>query len=130
MKNKKLVVAIVAVVLLIALMVGVYVATRPEAQEGSKSITVQVVHSDGTEKEFTYRTDAKYLAEVLLAEELVTGSEGQYGLTIESVDGESADWAADGAYWAVYIGQEYATTGVSEILVTDGGVYKLVYEKL
>ncbi len=128
MKNKKLIIAIVAVVAVIAIMVGIYAATRPETETGSKTITVTVVHKDGTEKTFTYHTDAEYLAEVLLSEELVTGAEGEYGLTIESVDGETADWTADSAYWALYIGEEYATTGASDTPVTDGGVYKLVYE--
>ena len=127
MKNRKLVITIVAVVAVIALMLGVYFATRPETQEGSKTITVYVVHSDGTEKTFTYHTDAEYLADVLLAENLVTGSTTEYGLTIESVNGETADWTADGAYWCLYIGEEYATTGASATPVTDGGVYKLVY---
>ena len=127
MKNKKLIIAIVALVAVIAIMLGVYFATRPETQEGSKTITVSVVHKDGSEQTFTYHTDAEYLADVLLAEELVTGYTGEYGLTIESVDGETADWTADGAYWCLYIGEEYAMTGASETPVTDGGVYKLVY---
>lgn len=127
MKNKKLVIAIVAVVAVIAVMLGVYAAARPETQQGAKTITVVVVHSDGSEKSFTCHTDEEYLAQVLLAEELVTGADGEYGLTIESVDGETADWTADGAYWSLYIGEEYATTGASMTPVTDGGVYKLVY---
>ena len=128
MKNKKMIVAIVAVVAVIAVMLGVYAVTRPETQQGSKTITVTVVHKDGTQVPFTYHTDAEFLSEVLLAEKLVTGSDSEYGLTIESVDGETADWTADGAYWAIYIGEEYATTGASGIAVEDGGVYKLVYE--
>ena len=127
MNNKKLVIAIVAVVAVIGIMLGVWYATRPETQQGSKAITIVVVHKDGTEKTFEYRTDAEYLAEVLLAENLVTGSESEYGLTIEAVDGETADWN-DGVYWAIYIGDEAATLGASSIPVTDGGVYKLVYE--
>ncbi len=63
--NKKRIVALVAIVVVIALMLGVYLATRPETQQGSKAITVQVAHKDGTEKTFTYRTDAEFLAEVL-----------------------------------------------------------------
>ncbi len=128
MKNKKSVIAIVAVIAVIAIMLGIWAATRPETQQGSKTITVVVVHADGTEKTFTCHTDAEYLAEVLLAEEIVTGSEGEYGLTIESVDGETADWN-DGVFWAIYIGEESATTGASGIAVTDGGIYKLIYEK-
>ena len=128
--NKKLIAVIVGVVVLIGAMLGVYALTRPETAQGSKTITVTIVHSDGQSKDFTIKTDAEYLAEVLLAEELVTGSDSEYGLTVESADGETADWTADGAYWAVYIGEEYATTGVSAIPVTDGGVYKLVYEAI
>ena len=128
MKNKKLILAIVAIAAVIGLMLGVYAATRPETAQGSKTITVTVVHKDGTEKTFIYHTDAEYLAEVLQAEGLVTGYESEYGLTVEAVDGETADWTADSAYWALYIGEEYATTGVSSTPVTDGGVYKLVYE--
>ena len=127
MNNKKLIIAIVAVAAAVGLMLGIWAATRPETQQGSKTITVVVVHEDGTEKTFEYHTDAEYLAEVLLAEELVTGSESEYGLTIESVDGVTADWN-DNVYWAIYIGDEAATTGASSIPVTDGGLYKLVYE--
>lgn len=127
MKNKKLVIALIALAAVIAIMVGVSVAMKPETSQGAKTITVSVTHKDGTVKDFEYHTDAEYLAEVLLAEELVTGSESEYGLTIESVDGETADWN-DGVFWAIYIGDESATTGASGIVVEDGGVYKLVYE--
>ena len=39
------------------------------------------------------------------------------------------DWATDSAYWALYEGDEYATTSAAGIVLVDGGVYKLVYEK-
>ena len=51
MKNKKLVIAAVAVIVVIGLMVGLWMATRPETVEGAKTFTVTVVHSDGTGKE-------------------------------------------------------------------------------
>ncbi len=129
MKNKKMLIAIVAVLAVLAFMLGIYVATRPEAQEGAKKVTLIIVHSDGTEKTLEYRTDLNNLAQLLQEKELATGSTGEYGFTIESVDGETADWNTDGAYWALYIGEEYASTGASDTLLTDGAVYKLVYEK-
>ena len=126
MKNKKIVLALVLVV---AAMVGIYVSTRPEAEAGSKNVTVVIVHKDGTQKELNYTTDQENLAALLLEMELVPGYESEeFGFTIESVDGVTADWAVDSAYWALYEGEEYATTGASGILLTDGGVYKLVYE--
>ena len=127
MKNKKLVVAAVALVLAVALLLGVYLATRQETVAGGKEITVTVVHSDGSSKDFTYRTDEEYLGPVILAEGLVEGKDGPYGLEISAVDGEAADWNMNQSYWALYIGEDYATTGADGVVLTDGGVYKLVY---
>lgn len=128
MQNKKLVISVVALVLVIALFAGIYFATRPTTQQGAKTITVIVVHKDKTEKTFTYHTDEEYLDQVLLTEGLIEGYESQYGLVIEKVDGEAAIWETDSAYWSLYIGEEYASTGVSETPVYDGSTFKLVYE--
>lgn len=130
MKNKKLILGVVALVLVVALMVGVYLATRPETVEGSKAVTIVIVYEDGTEKKLEYSTGCEYLADLLLEQELVTGyASEEYGFTIESVDGITADWSTDSAYWALYEGEAYATESAASIVLTDGGVYKLVYEK-
>ena len=127
MKNKKLVLAAVAIVLVIGLMVGVWMSTRPETESGSKGYTVTVIHKDGAEKVFKYRTDEEYLAGALLEEGLVSGEDSQYCLTIITVDGEAAVWETDSAYWAIWVGDEMAVTGASEIPVYDGSTYKLEY---
>ena len=106
MKNKKLIVAAIAVAVVIALMAGIWFATRPETEAGSKAYTVTVVHKDGSVKDFSYRTDEEYLAGALLEEGLVSGEDSQYGLTIITVDGEDAVWATDNAYWAIWIGRD------------------------
>lgn len=127
MKNKKLWLGLVSLVMVLALMVGVYLAFRPETEAGMKTFTVQVIHKDGGEKTFAYETDAAYLGTVLLEEGLIAGETGPYGLMITAVDGETADWNVDQSYWALYIGEDYATTGVDTTPVTDGGAYSLVY---
>ena len=130
MKNKKLIVAVLALVLVIAALLGVYAATRPEAVEGEKNVTVVIVYEDGTEKKLEYATACESLADLLLEKDLVTGySSEEYGFTIESVDGIMLDWATDGAYWALYEGDAYATESAAGIMLTEGGIYKLVYEK-
>ena len=130
MKNKKLVIAAAALVLVVALMAGIWMATRPETAEGAKAYAVTVVHSDGPQKVFLYRTDAEFLDDALLAEGLIAGEEGPYGLTVITVDGEDAVWDSDNAYWAIWIGEEMATTGISEIPVYDGSSFKLEYTGL
>ena len=127
MKNKKMVLILGAFVARIAAMAGVFAMTRPETTAGGKEITVAVVHADGTEKTFEYATDEEFLGPVILAEGLVEGVEGPYGLEISAVDGEAASWEENQSYWALFIGEEYATTGAYGIVLTDGGEYKLVY---
>ena len=127
MKDKKILMAVIALVAVVAIMVGIWFATRPETQEGAKTITVTVVHKDKTEKVFTYHTDEEYLGAVLLAEELVVGENGPYGLMISAVDGETADYSADQGWWQIFIGEESATLGADSIPVKDGDTFKLVY---
>ena len=69
-------------------MFGIYKVFTPKGQTGAKEITVTVVHADETSKDFVYQTDAAYLGEVLKSEELVEGTEGEFGMFITSVDGE------------------------------------------
>jgi hypothetical protein len=127
MQNKKLVISAIALVLVVALFAGIYFATRPAAQQGAKTITVIVVHKDKTEKTFTYHTDEEFLGPVILAEELVVGEEGPYGLMINAVDGETASWDVNQSYWALFVGEEYATSGADTTPINDGDSFKLVY---
>ena len=127
MKNKKVWLGLTALVLVMALMLGLYLTNRPETETGEKAFSVTVVHKAGGETVFSYKTEAEYLGAVLLEQGLIRGEEGPYGLMISEVDGETADWSVDQSYWALYIGTEYATTGVDTTPVVDGGVYRLVY---
>ena len=126
MKNKKMILAAVALVVVIAIFAGVYVATRPQAQQGAKGFTVIVVHADGSEKTFEYRTDAEKLGAVL-AEKGLIESEGADDGMFHTVDGEKADWSVNQSYWALYLGDEYATAGIYDTDIVDGTVYKLEY---
>lgn len=126
-KNSKIIIAVAALVVLIAVFVGVFLATRPDTAAGAKTITVEVVHKDESTKTFTYSTDAEYLGDVLLAEGLIEGEQGDYGLYIKMVDGEKAVYEEDGAYWAFYQGDEYASLGVDQTPINDGDTFQLVY---
>ena len=127
MKNKKLIVIALALVVLMGALLGVYMATRPETAAGAKTITVTVVHADGSSKDFTYHTDEEYLGPVLTTEGLVVGEMGPYGLMISAVDGEEAVWEVNSAYWALFVGEEYATSGADTTPVYDGSAFKLEY---
>lgn len=127
MKNKKMILAVIALVAVIAIMAGVFFLTRPETSQGDKTITVTVVHKDGTSRDFTCQTDEEFLGAVLVAEKIVEGEQGEFGLYFNTADGETADYSVDGGWWQIFVGEEAATIGADGIALTDGGVYKLVY---
>ena len=128
MKNKKLIVAVLAVLVLVGLLLGFWFGMRAKTTEGQKSFSVTVVHADGTTKDFAYKSNEEYVGVVLEAEGLITGEEGPYGMYIKEVDGERAVYEEDNADWGFYIGEEYALTGIDQTPIEDGQTYKLVYE--
>ena len=100
---------------------------RPAAVKGAKAVTVEVVHGNGTEKSFQYQTDEEYLGPLLEAEGLISGTESQYGLFVDTVDGETASYEKDGAWWKLSCDGEDAQTGADGVVLTDGGVYTWTY---
>ena len=127
MKNKKMIVIAVALLTCVAAMLGIFLGTRPETVTGTKTITVTVVHKDGSEKVFTCPTEEEYLGKVLVNENIVVGNYGEFGLYFDTADGEKADWNVDNGWWQVFIGEEAAITGADQIPIADGDTFKLVY---
>ena len=124
MKNKKLILALVALIVVVGVFAGVWLATRPQSTEGSKNITVQIVHSDKTEKVLTFSTDKEFLGELLLEEGLIEGENGYYTV----VDGEEALWnETTQAYWSLLINDQYAIQGMDTTPIVDGDVYRVEY---
>lgn len=127
MKNKKVWAGFLALILVSSAMLLLWLGSREKTIEGGKEITVTVIHSDGSEKVFTYGTDDAYLGQTIVSKGLAEGTEGAYGLEIHTVDGETASWEENHSYWAIFIGEEYATTGADGVVLTNGGEYSLVY---
>ena len=127
MSKKATIIVVIALVVAVAALVGIWAVTRPGTQDGTKTFTVTVVHGDGSEKTFTYTTDLEYVGQVLQEEGLVIGEQGEYGLFMQTVDGETAP-ADYSFYWAFYEGDGYSQFGIDQTPVKDGAVYRLVYE--
>ena len=103
------------------------IPAKPGEEAQQKTFTVTVVFKDGSQKDFIYKTTEEFVGPVLQADGLIRGNEGPYGMEITHVGGEQAIYAQDGAYWAVYEGEEYALQGIDTTPVVDGRTYKLVY---
>ena len=125
MKKRTLIIAI-ALVLAVAAMLALWFVTRPETQEGSKEFTVTVIHADESQKKFEYKTDAEKLGAFLEEKGLIDSQGADPGM-FHTVDGEKADWNENQSYWAFYVGEDYAMTGIFDTPIEDGAAYKLVY---
>ena len=120
-----------AFALLIAALSFVYATFREKAQAGSKDITISVINSAGKETMYTLSTDAEYLLGAMEEAEGLTfsGTEGPYGMMLTTVNGETADYNTNGAYWAVIVNGNYGNYGVSMQPVEDGDGFVILYDK-
>lgn len=112
---------------LVAVLVFLLQMSRPDTVAGEKHITVDVIHGDGTAEQFSYDTDAEYLGEVLLAEGLISGTEGAYGIYVDTVDGETASYEANQSWWKLLHNGEDAQTGADTIVIQDGDEFVWIY---
>lgn len=130
MENKKskkgLIAAIVLIVAIIAVAV-IYTATRPAASAGAKHITVEVIDAEGNSTVFEYDTDEEYLRGVLEPAGLIEGSDSEYGMYVTTVNGITADWDADQAWWCITQDGEMTPTGVDTTPVNDGDHFEFTY---
>lgn len=99
-----------------------------EVGQGATKFTLSITFSDGSEKTYTVSTDKTTVGDALVDAGLISGTEGQYGLMVETVDGETVTYDKDGKYWAFYIDGEYAMTGVDSTEITAGAEYALKVE--
>ena len=120
---------IIAVAVLLVLVIGALVIfnqNRPVAQEGGKTIAVAVVHGSGEKKDFSIHTDAENLRGALEQENLIEGTESDYGLYVLTVDGETADESLQ-QWWCFNDGEgNMLMTGVDDTVISDGDSYEIV----
>lgn len=119
--------SIIAVLVLVAALALTITGCKKQKEEPADADKVSfqfiVVHLDGSEKTFDITTDKETVGEALVDEKLIEGEESQYGLYVKTVDGETLDYDKDGKYWAFYINDEYASTGVDATEIESDAVY-------
>lgn len=129
-KNGKKIVIAVAVLAAAAVILGViYANFKPKPATGAKELTIEVVDDAGRSTVYTVQTDADYLRQALEETEGLTveGTESEYGLMVETVNGVTADYETDGAYWAFFVDGSYCEYGIDTQPVSDGQAYQIVY---
>ena len=110
-------------VIIAASMALLYIKTRPQAETGAKTITVQVTHADGTQRSISLETDEAWLWDAMYAEGLIDGRDDAYGKWIEQVDGETADEAARQC-WVFTRSGQWVETSCDTTPISDGEQYE------
>lgn len=122
--NKKIWLAAAALVLAVAVVLGIYFVTRPAPQQGGKTITVQVVLLEGEPSDFTIQTDEEYLRGALESIDLIEGSESEYGLFVTTVNGVTVDDSKQ-QWWCFTQDGEMLMTGVDTTPIADGDHFEI-----
>ncbi|MCL1832127.1 MAG: DUF4430 domain-containing protein [Oscillospiraceae bacterium] len=96
------------------------------------AFTLELIDSEDKSEAFNLTTtqtnhDGQGVTTPTLGEVMRTeGLTEQTGL-IDTINGITADWDTDEAYWAFYIDGEYALQGIDDTTVKNGAAYKIVY---
>lgn len=132
--NSKVVLSVLSLVLIVAIAFSFSACGNDSnANNGDakveKSFVFKVVGLDGSEKSFDITTTATTVGEALVAEKLISGEQGDYGLMVDTVNGIKYDYNTDGAYWAFYVNGEYAMSGVDTTEIDETAIYSFVATK-
>lgn len=129
--NKKLIVGVAVLALLVALFAVMFFLFRPKAVQGAKSITIEVVDNNADSTMYDVHTDAEYLRQAMEEAQGLefSGTESEYGMMVETVNGVTADWNVDQSYWGFYVNGEYCNYGIDAQPVVDGDAFRIVYSK-
>lgn len=128
--NRKALVGGIVMAAIVVGMILLYGIFRPKAVEGSKEITIEVVNNKQESVTYELKTDAEYLRQAMEEAEGLTfsGTESQYGLMVESVNGVVADYSVDGGYWSFYVNDDYCMNGIDTQPVYDKDAFLIKYE--
>ena len=91
--------------------------------EGEKTVTVSIEALD-KKITLTVKTNSTNLGDALYGLGLVNDPS-----FFDVANGIKADWDADNAWWAFYIGDTMAPYGINDEAISNGNSYRLVYTK-
>lgn len=141
-KNKKLVTLILSMMFVLTMAICVTGCNKKEEAttetivyedgavigEGSTVFDFTVVNMAGEEATFEVHTDKETVGDALMENGVIAGEDGEYGLYVKTVNGETVDYDKDGKYWAFYVNDEYGMTGVDATEITEGDSYAFKVE--
>ena len=105
-------------------------AASGQAADAKVKAEFTVTGADGESQTFTLEvTDGEKLSDALVEAGLISEEEAAAGF-VTTVNGETADWDKDQAWWCLTDATgEMTTVGVADIALHDGDSYAFIYTK-
>ena len=105
-------------------------AASGQAEDAKVKAEFTVAGADGESQTFTLEvTDGEKLSDALVEAGLISEEEAAAGF-VTTVNGETADWDKDQAWWCLTDATgEMTTVGVADIALHDGDSYAFTYTK-
>ena len=133
MKKTRILAAVLVILLIAASAITLWSCEKTDGNtlgKGATTFKLDIIDDKGETKTFTIKTDEKFLGDALLHEDVKLIVLDEYGM-VSTANGLKAEWIGDGSggWWAVYIGEEMASVGVSDIEVKKDATYKFEYTK-
>ena len=96
---------------------------------GDTSFDFVIVDEEESEIKVEVKTDEETVGDALQKLHVISGTEGDYGLFVDTVNGITADYEKDQVYWAFYIDDEYAQEGISMTKIDPDSTYMMKIEE-
>ncbi len=109
---------------------GAYTA-QPDGSvlgQGSTQFTFSIVDGEGKETTYTIKTDKQIVGDALIELGLIDGESSDYGLYVKTVNGLTFDYDTHKKYWAFYVNDDYALSGVDSTEIAEGSKYTFKVE--
>lgn len=127
--NKKLYWGIGILAALILAFLAIFFVFRAKPVEGEKNITIEVIDKQSASVVYEVNTDAEFLLGAMEDAEGLefSGKDGDYGLMVEVINGVSAVYEKDKAFWGFSVNGEFCQYGVDQQPVVDGDKFEIKY---
>ena len=117
--NKKLILTVIAVLVLLLGVLGIKNISNKNIQKGNKTITIDIVSKvDNLNEKEVINTDEEKLGEVLLNKGFKI--ENGMVLKINNIDLTNSD----SEYWHISVNGEDAKVGVNDLIIKNGDIIK------
>ncbi len=127
--DKKVIFGAAVLAAAVVMMAAGFFLFREKPVEGSKAIVIEVVDNEQKTVTYNVKTDAEYLRQAMEEAEGLefSGAESEYGMMVDTVNGITADYNVNGAYWSFYVNGGYCNYGIDTQPVQDGDTFRIEY---